>query len=183
MERAVTAGPTRVPYQAYVDATAQPPVGLPLAGPFVKWGQVNARLDLFCGFQDPHYPGHTGVDLLVDPGAEVQTTMSGLVVWAAENGPYGNLVVIENGGWQIWLAHLSAISVAPGDLVARGRAIGASGGQPGAPGAGSTGGPHLHYAIRVHSDPSNPQGVWIDPTALMPMAHVRYTGCTTSGAN
>ncbi len=181
LERAVTAGPTRVPYHAYLDPTAKPPTGLPLVGPFVKWGQVSTQLDMFCGFQDLNYPGHTGVDLLVDPGAEVQATLSGLVVWAAENGPYGNLVVIENGGWQIWLAHLSTISVAPGDLVVHGQQIGASGGQPGAPGAGSSGGPHLHYAIRVYSDPTNPRGVWIDPTALMPMDQVRYTGCKAGG--
>lgn len=176
--RVAPAGLTQIPSSSYAEAQAQGPAGLPLMGPFVKWGQISRRLSLFCGFQDAHYPSHAGVDLLVDPGAEVLATLAGRVVWAAENGAYGNLVVIENGGWQIWLAHLAEIEVRVGEAVTPGQTIGASGGQPGTPGAGVTGGPHLHYGIRYYPGPDQPRGVWVDPTALMPMEQVTYTGCS-----
>lgn len=174
----VAAGPTLVPHSGYADAQARLPAGLPLTGPFVKWGQISRRLSLFCGFRHPRYPGHTGVDLLVDPGADVLSTLAGRVVWAAENGAYGNLVVVENGGWQVWLAHLSEIGVRAGEAVTHGQTIGASGGRPGAPGAGSTGGPHLHYGIRDYREPAHPHGVWVDPTVVMPMEQVTDTGCS-----
>ncbi len=61
----------------------------------------------------------------------------------------GNLVVIE-GVDQVryTYCHLSQVAVTTGDSVEAGQLIGATGGQPGAAGAGNTTGPHLHLGMR-----------------------------------
>lgn len=49
---------------------------------------------------------------------------------------------------QMTYCHLSAVFVESGDYVGPGDLLGLTGGQPGAPGAGNTAGPHLHLQIR-----------------------------------
>ncbi|MBK7454334.1 MAG: M23 family metallopeptidase [Anaerolineales bacterium] len=85
---------------------------------------------------------HSRVDLPVNEGTPIYTTIARPVVWAAENGPWGNLVVVENDGYQVWLAHLSSIEVSEGDILEYGGLIGLSGNT-----GNSTGG-HLHYGIK-----------------------------------
>jgi len=63
-----------------------PPSGIPF----------DFKPKLNCLFQDPDYQRHTGVDFPEGEGTPVYATMAGLVIWAAENGPWGNLVVVEN---------------------------------------------------------------------------------------
>lgn len=174
----VSAGATQVPWVDRGNRFAeQIPSGLPLAAPFIKWGAPTDRLGVFCGFQDPAYPGHTGVDLQVDSGAPVFATLTGVVVWASENGAYGNLVVVEAGRYQAWYAHLSRIDVAVGDGLVHGAVLGLSGGQPGAVGAGSSGGPHLHYAIRLRGASAG-NDLWLDPAHHLPSAELRDLGCS-----
>src|SRR5262245_43215465 len=113
----VRAGPSRVGHDGYDDGTGAQPYGVPLRGPIRHWScdGVNEPLCdtplLGCLFHDPFYLGHTGVDLPLAEGQNVYATLGGRVVWAGDNGPWGNLVVIENGGYQIWLGHLSQINV------------------------------------------------------------------------
>ena len=174
----VSAGATQVPWVDRGNRFAeQIPSGLPLAAPFIKWGEPTDRLGVFCGFQDPAYPGHTGVDLQVDSGAPVFATLTGVVVWASENGAYGNLVVVEAGRYQAWYAHLSRLDVAVGDGLVHGAVLGLSGGQPGAVGAGSSGGPHLHYAIRLRGAAAGTD-LWLDPAHHLPSAELRDLGCS-----
>jgi murein DD-endopeptidase MepM/ murein hydrolase activator NlpD len=63
------------------------------------------------------------------------------------------LVIVENGAYRTYYAHLSSIPVSVGDTVKAGTTIGLSGN------TGNSTGPHLHYEIRKNL-------VAIDPTAL-----------------
>jgi murein DD-endopeptidase MepM/ murein hydrolase activator NlpD len=97
--------------------------------------------------------GHNALDIAVPVGTSVKTTMDGKVIHAGWNDQgYGNLVIVENGEYRTYYAHLSSIPVAVGDTVAAGTVIGLSGN------TGNSTGPHLHYEIRRNK-------VTIDPTA------------------
>ena len=136
-----------VGWDGYVDPTnPNPPRGLPLRD----------TVYLGCLFHDPNYTDHTGVDFPANRGTLVYTTMSGRVVWAESNGPWGNLVVVENDGYQIYLAHLDAIVVTQGQILRDGESIGEVGS------TGNSTGPHLHYGIKRRTDGGQ---VWLDPVA------------------
>jgi len=83
----------------------------------------------------------------------VKSTMAGKVVYAGWNDEgYGNLVIVENGPYRTYYAHLSSIPVQVGDQVSAGSTIGLSGN------TGNSTGPHLHYEIRYNMqciDPTN----------------------------
>jgi murein DD-endopeptidase MepM/ murein hydrolase activator NlpD len=101
------------------------------------------------GFHD----GHRAVDIAVPVGTPVQSTGAGRVVHAGWNTEgYGNLVIVENGPYRTYYAHLDSIGVAVGQNVAAGEAVGRSGN------TGNSTGPHLHYEVRLNGQP-------IDPTA------------------
>ncbi|MCP4317186.1 MAG: M23 family metallopeptidase [Hyphomicrobiales bacterium] len=95
---------------------------------------------------------HAGIDFKTTYGKAVLSTGAGTVITAKRKGGYGKMVEIDHGGGiTTRYAHLSRISVKPGDKVTVGTKIGA---------AGSTGrstGPHLHYEIRVNDKALNPQ--------------------------
>lgn len=100
-----------------------------------------------------YHPGHNGLDFGVVVGTPVEATMDGKVTYAGWNNQgYGNLVIVENGDYKTYYAHLSNIPVSIGDSVATGSTIGLSGN------TGNSTGPHLHYEIRKNNVP-------IDPTA------------------
>jgi murein DD-endopeptidase MepM/ murein hydrolase activator NlpD len=100
------------------------------------------------------HPGHNGLDFGIPVGTEVKATMDGNVTYAGWNNQgYGNLVIVENGDYKTYYAHLSSIPVAVGDTVGAGTTIGLSGN------TGNSTGPHLHYEIRRDN-------AVIDPTAL-----------------
>jgi murein DD-endopeptidase MepM/ murein hydrolase activator NlpD len=80
--------------------------------------------------------------------------MDGKVISAGWNNQgYGNLVIVENGSYRTYYAHLSSIPVSVGDSVTAGTTIGLSGN------TGNSTGPHLHYEIRKDNVP-------IDPTSM-----------------
>jgi murein DD-endopeptidase MepM/ murein hydrolase activator NlpD len=134
-----------VGWDGYIDPEdSSPPHGLPLAG----------TVYLGCLFHDPNYSDHTGVDFPAPQGTPVYTTMAGLVVWAGDNGPWGNLVVVENNGYQIYLAHLSVVTVSEGQILQYGEPVGSVGS------TGNSTGPHLHYGIKQRTGNSQ---IWIDP--------------------
>lgn len=103
---------------------------------------------------DPNYFGgrwHGGVDMPCPVGTPVQTTMGGVVSYAgpSETG-YGNLVVVENQGYQTFYAHASQIEVAAGDVVEAGDVVASSGS------TGYSTGPHVHYEVRVNGEQVDP---------------------------
>jgi murein DD-endopeptidase MepM/ murein hydrolase activator NlpD len=113
------------------------PSGLPVQG-----GRIS---------QEAH-TGHMALDIAIPTGTEIRSTMDGNVVHAGWNDQgYGNLVIVENGNYRTYYAHLSSIPVSVGDQVAAGTTIGLSGS------TGNSTGPHLHYEIRKNK-------VTIDPT-------------------
>ncbi len=79
------------------------------------------------------------------------------MVWAGLNGPWGNLVVVENDGYQIYLAHLDMIAVTQGQILRYGDSVGEVGS------TGNSTGPHLHYGIKMRTAGGQ---VWLDPVAF-----------------
>ena len=94
---------------------------------------------------------HNGVDLAAPRGTPVYATADGMIEMAQYFGSYGNYVQIGHGGdLETRYAHLSSYTVRDGEQVRKGDLIGY---------VGSTGrstGPHLHYEVRVSSEPVNP---------------------------
>ena len=91
---------------------------------------------------------HSGLDLLAATGTSVQAIGAGEVVFAGEQGSYGNLVVINHGGGlQSRYAHLSEMTVVVGQTVKQGDLVGTVGttGKP------TSTQPHLHFEVRSSS--------------------------------
>jgi murein DD-endopeptidase MepM/ murein hydrolase activator NlpD len=108
------------------------------------------RMDPFHGRQR----FHTGVDLKAAYGREVPVAAPGRVVFAGERGTYGSLVIVEHAdGLETRYAHLSAITVQPGQQLASGDLVGRVGR------SGRATGPHLHFEVLVN-------GARVDPTRL-----------------
>ena len=95
---------------------------------------------------------HEGVDLKASQGTDVLAAGAGTVVYAARRiRSYGKMILIDHGdGWTTAYAHLSEFHVSVGDKVEAGEIIGSSGR------TGRVSGPHLHFEIRVGSDPMDP---------------------------
>ncbi len=95
---------------------------------------------------------HEGVDIAAPYGSPVQAPAEGLVIWCGWKQGYGNCVEISHGGGLVTrYAHLSKILVKPGMNVKRWQKIGLVGT------SGRSTGPHLHYEVRRHDQPVNPQ--------------------------
>ncbi len=144
--------------------------GLPLVGPIFHWGYRNEKPVLGCVFHDPNYTSHTGDDFPVDTGTPVHTTMGGKVVWAGFNGPWGNLVVVQNGPYQVWFAHQSVLQVAVGQIVQHGDIVGLSGS------TGNSTGAHVHYGIKFKTEAGSL--VWVDPHGFFTDDLYIKTGCS-----
>lgn len=114
---------------------------------------------------------HRGTDYAAPTGTPVRATADGTVTWAARNGSFGNLVVIEHDSrFETKYAHLNAYadSIKKGSRVRQGQIIGYVGA------TGSATGPHLHYEFLVdgvHKDPQTivnqlPQAISLDETEM-----------------
>jgi murein DD-endopeptidase MepM/ murein hydrolase activator NlpD len=120
---------------------------LPLESSTSEYGW---RADPFHG----HRRFHAGIDLKGAYGQEVPTAGAGRVVSAGEQGAYGLTVVVEHDhGVQTRYAHLSAIGVKPGEVIAAGTVVGRVGQ------SGRATGPHLHFEVLVN-------GRRVDPTMM-----------------
>jgi len=100
---------------------------------------------------------HLGFDLAVTRQIPVLAANTGIVVYAANLGIYGNCVIIDHGlGVQSLYGHLSSIDVQEGARVEKGHMLGRSGM------TGLAGGDHLHFAMLVNGQAVNPVEWW-DP--------------------
>lgn len=130
------------------------PLRKPLAGDLQMTSTFGYRTDPFLG-----RPAlHSGVDLRDEYGTLVRATAAGVVTVAGPQGGYGNMVEIDHGGGlSTRYAHLSAISVSPGQQLSPGGLVGRLGS------TGRSTGPHLHYEVRV-------DGEAVDPTRFLKAA-------------
>jgi murein DD-endopeptidase MepM/ murein hydrolase activator NlpD len=133
------------------------PIACPVVGAVVTqgFGPTSAPFEP-SGFGYPHF--HTGIDLAAPVGTPVRAASDGFVEVAgtmvdALGIPigYGNYIKVAVGGSEEEIyGHLSAVSVAPNQLVRAGQPIGAVGS------TGSSTGPHLHFEVRVRGVPVDP---------------------------
>jgi murein DD-endopeptidase MepM/ murein hydrolase activator NlpD len=106
---------------------------------------------------------HHGLDIRATVGSSVYAAAAGRVVRVTTGGNYGTRIEISHEGKLFTLyAHLSQALVRPGQQVVAGQRIALSGGRRGAPGAGNSTGPHLHFEVRVgansYGNARDPQG-------------------------
>jgi hypothetical protein len=135
------------------------------------WDDDIGRLPYInCLFMDPDYPIHNGIDWPEPEGTPIRSVNGGKVVWTGVLGVYGNLVVVENGDYQFWYAHLREVNVFEGQTVDFGDVLGLSGGLKGAWYSGNSTGPHLHYHIkhRISEDVYE----CVDPMKLNPELYI-----------
>lgn len=89
---------------------------------------------------------HYGVDYASEPGETVTAAAAGTVIAAFERGGYGLFVEVDHGeGFATRYAALGAISVAAGDAVEAGAALGAAGEAD------------LHFELRIDGRAYNPR--------------------------
>ena len=99
------------------------------------------------------YRLHAGIDLGTAHGQPVYSSRAGVVITAGAWGGYGNAVVLDHGdGLSSLYAHLSAVTVRPGDLVVGLQQVGSIGS------SGLSTGPHLHFEIRQNGRAVDPLG-------------------------
>lgn len=95
--------------------------------------------------------GFNGIDIGSRGGTSIFASAAGAVIVARSggwNGGYGSYVVIQHGnGTQTLYAHLSRVSVSPGQHVAQGETIGVMGA------TGKATGVHLHFEVRGAANP------------------------------
>lgn len=107
---------------------------------------------------------HYGVDFRAPYGAPVRSTADGRVTRAAWYRGYGRLVEMDHGnGIVTRYAHNSRLAVEPGDWVRRGQVLAYVGS------TGRANAPHLHFEVRVHGRPVNPEPYLIPDLAPVQM--------------
>ena len=109
------------------------------------------------GWDGPEF--HKGIDIGTLSSLDIRAAAPGTVEsvgYATGFEGYGEIVLVDIGsGFEALYAHLSAVAVAPGDVVFTGQRLGE---------AGCTGwctGTHLHFELRE-------DGTAIDPAPLLP---------------
>lgn len=120
---------------------------------------------------DPNNPGvkqhHGGIDYAMPVGSSVPAAADGVVskvtTQAGTGRSFGTYIMINHKelGLYTLYAHLSKTLVNSGQKVSKGQIIALSGGAPGAPGAGSSTGPHLHFEVRKTA-----AGKGVNPTSF-----------------
>lgn len=126
-------------------------VAMPSSRPVsIGWYSSNYgyRIDPFTGRK----AFHEGVDFMADVGTPIYAAGGGIVVYSDSYAGYGNMIEIDHGNGLISrYAHTSKIFTKVGDVVMKGQKIGAVGN------TGRSTGPHLHFEVRFHGAPQNPE--------------------------
>ncbi len=99
---------------------------------------------------------HMGIDLASLAASPIPAANSGIVIFAAPLGIFGNLVVVDHGlGRMSLYSHLSQILVREGDAINKGDILGYTGT------TGLAGGDHLHFGILLNGYQVQPID-WLD---------------------
>ena len=140
-----------------VDVTV-PTSDLVTAAAVDGWALPLASIDALRAARPHHnYPAW---DYGTPVGTELMAMTSGRITTALDDDGArcgGTVSITTDAGAQITHCHLSSVLVDRGDDVEAGDLLGLTGGQPGAPGAGNTSGPHLHLQIRLNGELLCPQ--------------------------
>ena len=119
-------------------------------------GRISSIFGLRRFFNEQERRPHSGLDIAADEGTAVKAAADGSVIDTGDFFFSGNMIYLDHGQGIISLyAHLSAISVKPGDTVKQGDVIGKVGQ------TGRVTGPHLHFAIYANQ-------TLIDPVFMLP---------------
>ncbi len=103
-----------------------------------------------------------GIDYGMSVGTQLPASGGGVVTNIPNNGTGGHTVTIQHdNGYRTQYMHLSQFVLASGTRVGMGGVVGLSGGAAGAPGSGSSTGPHLHWHM------INPSGTRINPLTYL----------------
>ena len=155
--------------------------GLPFQGNYgisQLWGE---NPDIYSKITYDNVPlrGHNGIDFMTPMDTPVLAVDSGVVAETVYNDPsgFGRYVKVSHSWGEAIYGHLNTISVTPGQPVARGAVLGASGN------TGFSSGPHLHFAIRINpysrtdgwggfSDPLP----YFDPASILLPAYITDSG-------
>jgi murein DD-endopeptidase MepM/ murein hydrolase activator NlpD len=94
-----------------------------------------------------------GINILISRGTPVHAAAAGTVAYVGEElKNYGKLVLIRHeDGYVTAYAHSDAVTVSPGDHVARGQIIGYAGA------TGDVSEPQLHFGLRLGTKPVDPK--------------------------
>jgi len=119
-------------------------------------GRISSIFGLRRFFNEQERRPHSGLDIAASEGTPIKAVASGTVLDAGDFFFSGNMIYIDHGQGIITLyAHLSKISVKPGDVVRQGDIIGEVGQ------TGRVTGPHLHFAVYANQ-------ALIDPMFMLP---------------
>lgn len=115
-------------------------------------GEINTEYGLFRYTNgDPTPERHVGIDIDGETGDPVLAPNGGKVLMAETLLNTGNTIVLDHGyGLKSYFYHLDSLNVAVGDRIEKGDQLGAVGS------TGYTTGPHLHYEVRIDTQPIDP---------------------------
>ncbi len=115
---------------------------------------------------------HDGIDLRATMGTPVLAPADGVVAYTTDSGACGWGISIDHGPLlRTIFCHLSQKDVKKGDRVTRGQQIGLSGGKKGHPGAGTSTGAHLHFAVQSRESTAAKRKS-VDPMGYISLAPV-----------
>lgn len=149
-----------------LDGSDEPPrFSLPLAQPADNLPRSEDDFGSTRVFDAEHSSLHSGRDYPVGVGNAVKAVADGTVVLAGDHFFAGKSVYVDHGGGLVSMNfHLDEVSVADGDTVKRGQALGK---------IGSTGratGPHLHLGLRWLGERIDPALLLAEPADLPSVA-------------
>jgi len=93
--------------------------------------------------------GGQGINIAAPSGSLILAAANGLTAFVGNVANYGGIIIVTHGdGWMTVYSHVAKVSVTRGTPVHRGQVIGITGGE----GSG-----RLHFEIRQHKTPIDPQ--------------------------
>lgn len=126
-------------------------------------GRISSIFGLRRFFNEQERRPHSGLDIAADEGTPIKAVADGTVIDTGDFFFSGNMIYLDHGQGIISLyAHLSKISVKPGDKIMQGDIIGEVGQ------TGRVTGPHLHFAVYANQ-------TLIDPVFMLPRDGNQYT--------